>query len=65
MNGGVGVCTRDIGLEGSHLKPLCGEDPNISFFSIFIYLVVCVLIVAHLDLSPLLWHVGSRSASRD
>ena len=30
----------------SHLKPLCGEGPNISFFSIFIYLVVCVLIVA-------------------
>ena len=40
VSGEVGECTRATGLQGSHLKPLCGEDPNISLFSTFIYLVV-------------------------
>ena len=38
VSGGVGVCASATGLQGSYLKPLCGEDPNISFSSIFIHL---------------------------
>ena len=39
----MGVCTKATRLQGSHLKPLYGEDPSTSFFSIFINLAVLCL----------------------
>ena len=61
MNGGVGVCTKATGLQGSYLKPLCCKDTNISFLAFLFTLLPCVLVVAQPDLPPLLWNVESRS----